>query len=49
MDFGGLEVHTLIHLPEAKLLEILKKKCCNIFEKCWNIFNLIVMKQTDGL
>jgi hypothetical protein len=32
----------------TKILEILKKKCCNNFGKCWNIFNLIGLKWAVG-
>jgi hypothetical protein len=31
-------VATFCKNVDEKILEILKKKCWNIFEKCWNIF-----------
>jgi hypothetical protein len=27
-----------------RMLETMKKKYCNVFEKCWNIFNFVIIK-----
>jgi hypothetical protein len=40
-------VGTFINVDE-KLLETLKKKCCNIFEKYRNILNFIIIKWASG-